>query len=649
MTYASDIKVDKLRTVFFWPLVLDFGDKGGRHKRKKRHLSPADVLNDQFEALVARTPWTPVTDTLKHLGHDESVQDAYGEYVYFHDFLQKTLFGSRSDPRDNHPLLLLKRTDVTEIDVTFQHGSFESKPAYKCMPLSVERLNLYLLRPGIVVLALQVSTREPHDLAALLRLNDVMRRSHLPFYEPWGTPASSRPTIVTFRQGNERTISFSTGKDIGTPRQPSGGDDDLTINKPVPTVAERLLDMEPQERRLLPYRHWRWLITDGEDDVFPFESKTHHNACWRHFSDERLPILATYVLDSRDDYYNIDEGNWSRLTFVDPPGSDPTPYAAEFLRAQMPDHCYDRYHHAQDAEADAPVRYLMCDYALTTVTYRNDTRPEKWWQGDPTNGYASVIETHMQRHYYQMFLLAVIDKSVMLSISSRISSAVEVFDKARSQRVTEAIAEDQLMDAMEDINKDFLHYVHRFRFTGISGQLQPSEMYAKLRAVMGLDTLFSDIRTELDTAVAFLSGRSEKRGAEATERLGVVATLALVLGLVMAFFSMNIITDKDVLFPSNDDTAPWAFGLKYLFVTLSGFIGTDALSSSGASLDHWTLGWKYLLTAMGGFSLLIGTMVTIMSYLKTENLLEGRLYPRITQVFLIGLGVLCLYLGRIVL
>lgn len=648
MTFASDIKVDKLRTVFFWPLVMDFGDKSGRYQKKKRHLSPADVLNDQFEALVARTPWTPVTDTLKHLGNDESVQDAYGEYVYFHDFLQKTLFGSRSNPRDNHPLLLLKRTDVTEIDVEFQNGTVDQVPVYKNIKLAVERLNLYLLRPGIVVLALQVTTKQPHDLATLLRLNDVMRRSHLPFYEPWGTPASTRPAIVTFQRGSNRAILFRTDEDIGSSGHPNSGSTNKVREK-TPSVAERLLEMEPGERRLLPYRHWRWLITDGEDDVFPFESQTHNGACWRHFSDERLPILATYVLDSRDDYYNIDEGNWSRLTFVDPPGQDPTPYAAEFLRAHMPDHCYDRYHHAQDADADAPVRYLMCDYALTTVTYRNDTRSQKWWGDNPTNGYASVIETHMQRHYYQMFLLAVIDKSVMLSISSRISSAVEVFDKARSQRVTEAVAEDHLMDAMEEINKDFLHYVHRFRFTGISGQLQPSEMYAKLRAVMGLDTLFSDIRTELDTAVAFLSGRSEKRGAEATERLGVVATLALVFGLVMAFFSMNVITDKDVLFPSNDDTSSWALGLKYLLITMGGFIDPNVLFSSADSVDYWTLGWKYLLTAMGGFSLLIGTMVTIMSYLKTENLLEGRLYPRITQFFLIGLGVFCLYLGRVIL
>lgn len=618
MTSSSDIKVDKLRTVFFWPLVLECRDDDfGNIARNARYSLP-NLLNEQFDVLVRKTPWKPVTDTLKHLGDQQNVKDAYGEYVYFHDFLQKTLFESRSKPSDNHPLMLLQRTDIQELDVTFEHGWKNDKPLQKSLSLAIERLNLYLLRPGIAVMALQVVTKEPQDLATSLRFNDIMRRSHLPFYGPSGEPSSARPLTVAFKLSDSKTQSFDTNIDIGhTPASSDSGEGEKA-SAPQKTLAETLADMRPKQRRLLPYSHWRWLITGGSDDVFPFELKRFGKASWRHFSDERLPILTTYVLESRDDYYSLDDGNWSRLTFVDPPGFDPMPYATDFLNAQFANHAYDRYHHKPLAKADAPVRYLMCDYAMTTVTYRRETRPERCHRGNTTNDFAAVIEMHMQRHYYQMFLLSVIDKSVMLGISSRISTAVEIFDRTRSTRVTEAVAEERLMNAMEEINKDFLHYVHRFRFTGISGQLQPSEMYAKLRAVMGLDVLFSDIRTELDTAVAFLSGRSEKRGAEATERLGVVATLALVIGLVMGFFSMNIVTDADVLFATEDNTL------------------------------RWMEGWRLLLTGIGGFSLLVGLMVTIMAYIKTENFIEGRLYPKITQGVLIFLGALCLCLAQFI-
>ena len=110
---------------------------------------------------------------------------------------------------------------------------------------------------------------------------------------------------------------------------------------------------------------------------------------------------------------------------------------------------------------------------------------------------------HMQRHYYQMFLLQVIDKAVMLGLSSRITQAVEQFGD-RSH-------EPELADSLQDIERDFLQYVHRFRFTGVSGQLQAGEMYAQLRQVTGLDQLFQDLKAELDLAVSFLSLREAEK------------------------------------------------------------------------------------------------------------------------------------------
>ena len=250
-----------------------------------------------------------------------------------------------------------------------------------------------------------------------------------------------------------------------------------------------------------------------------------------------------------------------RLAFLDPPGKDPTPYAAAFLHKTFETHCYDRYHHPEDAVADAPTRFLMCDYAFTAVTARNDPR-----KGYRSNSYADTLAVHMQRQYYQLFLLCVIEKAVLLNLSSRISQAVERHDVTGKTDEGTEDAEIVLANDMQGIERDFLHYVHRFRFTGVSGQLQAGEMFAQLRSVMRLDALFGDIKTELDSAVGFLSTRESQRAAQAAERLNVIAYLGVVIALVIAFFSMNIVTVGGLLFGTapEKEVGPWQMHVFYL-------------------------------------------------------------------------------------
>ena len=155
----------------------------------------------------------------------------------------------------------------------------------------------------------------------------------------------------------------------------------------------------------------------------PLEPAKGRRFHWRHFADDRLPIATTIIFYSRRDYYDLQEGQWMRLAFVDPPGKDPYPYEPAFLKKTFDHHCYDRYHFEEnEATEDAPTRYLMSDYALTAVTYRKEDRTGK------DNSFADDIAMHMQRHYYQLFLLGVVDKAVMLMLSSQISAAVEAFD-----------------------------------------------------------------------------------------------------------------------------------------------------------------------------------------------------------------------------
>lgn len=593
----NGLLVSRLRTVFFWPLTMTICPEAVRANIASRSQPDIDqqYLQEQFSALTRDgSPWTPVKDSLQHLPRptvNEFASDdvaaterrkqsdydaaAYGEYIYFHDFVQRGLFGSTSDPAGDHPLMLLERRDITGLSVRFEKGKIPFNLDFT-VEFTVERLNFYLLQPGVAVLALQVAGSEPPGSAITLEqammFNNGMRRSHVPFFDERDlSPGGGLPVSVCWRNGEASPPMFDHNGRVEASGSGKNAKPEL--------VYDRLMKTPPGDRKVFPMAHWQWLLNGDavENPPMPFEPGAGRNFHWRHFADERLPILSTLILDGRRDYYALNQGQWMRLAFVDAPGTDPFPYAAGFMEKTFNQHCYDRYHHAEEAEADAPSRYLMCDYAMTAVTYRNED-PNK------LNSYADTLSIHMQRHYYQLFLLAVIDKAVILMLSSRISAAVEAFDKARCNAAEKAGAESALSSTLQEIERDFLHYVHRFRFTGVSGQLQAGEMYDQIRAVMKLDAMFDDLRDELEMAVGFLSSREAQHATEAAERLNVIATLGIVIALVMGFFSMNILTSDTLLMGGKTTLAGIA---RHTFW----FGGGLAVAGFGAwGLSHWISG-----------------------------------------------------------
>ena len=109
--------------------------------------------------------------------------------------------------------------------------------------------------------------------------------------------------------------------------------------------------------------------------------------------------------------------------------------------------------------------------------------------------------------------------------------------------------------------------------------------------------------------------REERRSADAAERLNVIATIGVILGLVIAFFSMDIVTDT---------------------ITLLGGDQNDAAISS-------TLEWKWLLGGlMGVFGLGFVVMATFVN-IKTGLIFEPRVNPRITQSVMLLITVVAFF------
>jgi hypothetical protein len=603
---ATCIPVKGFSTTLFWPLILDSACEPGER---------AKVVQRQIRCLLRDRAWQSVDDLLHHIGPpraaDANVDDirhSYAELTYFHEFVQHFLFSRRGA---TGPLKLFRRTDIPRVDVVF---TLESQTIVYGM--AIERMNLYVLDSlGVALLTLSLRSElgdsgtaslrfggtdaadgavhgnfdklatRPLMLADVQRFNDGFRRAHAPFLvidKPHRLVPPVRdgyvPRAVRWHGTSSTDLLPQTGASESA------------------TVA-RELRRGTGPRSVPPFAHFAGLLKGWRIAPRGAEGDT-----WRHMADDRLHLLSRITLPDQAAYAAISDGDWARLCFVDAPGNDPWPYASTFLCAEQDRHYYDRFHYDPGESSHSPSRYLVCGYALLAVGCG-------WF-------FEEHVTEHMHRHYYQLMLLAQIERVALLAISGQISRAVRRHESDGGSALEKLARFEARLQATE---QDFLQFVHRFRFTGVSDQMQPTEMFAMLRRNMHLPELYADIKDELTTATDFLAMQNQQRQTASATRLSVVATFGVILGLAFALLGINILNAEDVRDllglvtegAAGGADAAAALGILALTVGLSFLLGLAVAKLAiprGLAGHEDPLGARLrgLMLWCGGFALLAG-------------------------------------------
>jgi hypothetical protein len=240
-----------------------------------------------------------------------------------------------------------------------------------------------------------------------------------------------------------------------------------------------------------------------------------------------------------------------------------------FLRNFEKDNCYDRF--APSEATTSTTRQLFSGYSYAVVG-------SGWF-------FDSHIRSHFRRHYFQMALLAHFESASLLNFSNRISHAVHRYASPRDRKSFEA--------AILGIEDEHLQFVHRFRFTGISNQVQPQEMYMLWRKHLRLDELHVDITQELESATSYIFAKDQMEQTNSATYLSIIATIGLLLGLAAAVLGANVLFREGVLLAGPENGAnqlvPIAhdvglFASVVLLVTLCGSMLTHYI------MPEWDVG-----------------------------------------------------------
>ena len=544
---AADINVAALRQIYIWPLTAQAGD-GRDDPAPRGYKALTHSIARAFAAATADDPsalvrvaaqelcapgsnWTEIDDLFDHLNPklpapqhapsgscqckycafaraDEAQR--YAEFVYFHDFVQKILFRKPQAPGETPAVRLFRHTRIKRVEITV---------AGKVYAGTVHRANFYMIDTGAAALVVEVEFEmgSALNLAEAQSLTERARRSFTAYFAPHHDfKAAGVPDRWRWLEADNTCF--------GTQSTPAALQQDLAFIR--------------QHRTAPVAAHWQTLL----QPLAIAGARAGARMSWRHLADERIPVMSfvsltgaaeklglagmpvtqmqkegwgPVALATQMDLSLVSRGDWVRLCHADDQGSDPLPYSPAIFRKFEKTACYDRYFPSDVTTTS--VRYMFAGYHFSVV--------------GAGGFFDATLVHHFRRHYFQIGLVVTMELASMLALSSRVSEAVRTH---RSVQGRDPKAVHEFRRKMLGIQETFLQLTHIYVFSGLSNQLQPTEMHEKWRKALNLDSIFDDLENEIEAATTFITAERQAEQSEISNHIAMIAVIGVVIGLALS-------------------------------------------------------------------------------------------------------------------
>lgn len=523
MNSVTDIYLTAFRQTFFFPLTRAQGNS------EDGNSSIVTAMERLAEEPAGQHDWENVDDLLAHLG-DPADAMAYQEFVYFHPYIQDVLYargGCNANCKSSKVLRLFRRKSPGSLSITLSCKKSElGEPGDGnvefTVHLAIARMHLYFFEQNVAALVVEVVAENLKQfpagngqndgrmtLAHALLIQNAMRRLYPPYFENDNMP--QYPAAVTWNDG-------------------TGGRARWRSNPPEPPKMPEDWRQHVAQRRRNPLGVvWREMLTPLNIEGYEQVSYNPGLPVWRQIIDERLPSMVFVGVESME---QVSEAHMMRLCFMDGPGNK-FPYALPFVEKFRAENCYDRF-----MRGATPSRYMMTGYSFVALGIGNPKEPKDY--------FLNTIQHHFRRHYFQMGLLLQLQFAALLSISTRVSEA------SRSYSATDT--DEVFGKTMEAIEEEFHRFQQRYWFEQVSNQLQAREMYTLWRERIGLEPIYREVQEQLRGANDLLAQRRAREDADnaalqakSAERLSIVATYGLILGVAFGLLGMNVVVQTDLL------------------------------------------------------------------------------------------------------
>lgn len=516
--------VEQFRETLLWPMALKLP-----YKFRKQPIHKTDEWLTALAHFLQCSAWKPTELFDWNKASDSDTR--YAEFVYFHPFVQRFLYGLQGNYNDSQQpsIQLYQRNDISGLEFLLEKRSwYEPDEIIESIKarFKVERLFLYVFDIGLVIISVDllfeecfllkktgIEREEKLSVKHVQDILDSLRRIYPPYWDCKTSKKNDKkyisaghcPTEVRWLGNLNEKTGCKNYSPVSNFNEPDCHKNHVSRHHTTPVAS-----------------HWRYLLAPL--DLYSNTGQHTDGFLVKQLGDERLPFLAYLALDKPED---LTRGDFVRLCFGDESGNFvSTPYAPSFLEKFEHEYCYDRYWNNEfNIIYDwMNTRYMNCGYGFVLVG-KNDNG------GFFTDAKIGAV-AHFRHHYYLMGLIAHFHKYALLMISDQLSE------------VAYDVSKTGTADEVQRIHQRLLRFTHRFWFPELTNQIQGRELFSMWSRHLGTSTLFSQVKIEAQEINQYLDGVVQNQQAETSVRLTVVATIALTFTLIVGALGMNLFDNE---------------------------------------------------------------------------------------------------------
>lgn len=371
---------------FFTIFIFPFKDFKRTRNGREIPLLPSE-LAEQFCHCEEGKVWEEIPFT---------VSDAleYNEWHYFYPFVRSMLFKEKPDTKDG--IRYLRRKDYTETNKAELLAEFyASDNKIHRVRTNVNSVDLHLFDNQIGLLSITTECgNADYSNEEFLRYNDTVRRVYPPFL------VKGKPEYVG------GTSAAKTGSMLAY---------SVTLLAPTKApIEERFPDLQLPREKLYLSCIIRKLLQpmNFNDGTAPRQG----NYVYNSFTDDRMFIVSYYRNESLaaklsalccGEYAYESSDAWYAMIFVDGNDKDPTIKNERMKRELIRAHTYDRW-------AGKGSFFGMSRYSFVFLGKNG------WFE-------QNILSTHMKSMYYQMALIVLFQRAMLIKFSEEIKELTKCF------------------------------------------------------------------------------------------------------------------------------------------------------------------------------------------------------------------------------
>jgi hypothetical protein len=455
---------------------------------------PSDLAND-----LSAIGWHTVPEFLNEkpneFGRDESLEANYNEWHYFHPAVRDMIFS-----KQDSPMRFLTRSDYVELSVSWlktrnlllDSGDEEEEISQDSVVMNVPSIDLHLFdnQTGLLTISTQIPDGAQYEFGKLVRYNDLARRVYPPFLgfidsndvrkakkeKPY--TQDSLNSLQSWLSIIGDTLKSNTLATKLTPYIP------FTIeltkrDQPGNPLRENFSNRELPQRKERVSKIVDGLLM-GEQNSTPIITKWEFES----FTDDRMFIVSCVLnneLSSAIGGRNGEEmkyeksDDWYRFLFVD--GGDPYIGNSTMKQLLLREHTYNRW-------SDCGTLYGMSRYSF--VALMNESNFAK-----------DILSLHVKSIYYQMALVILFQRAMLLEFSSKVKDLIADFPDPHE-------IDESFFKRADMLYHDFIEFTTKYWFEEITPQEQGIEMYGRWKDLMRLDALYDDVKEEVDQLARYV-------------------------------------------------------------------------------------------------------------------------------------------------